>query len=166
MQLTDQTKKQQGEAYNKALEEVKSENNTISVTENEFIITAVFSKPEGYYWLETNNGLVWNNPSPSENLHLGIFVQDVTDYRFIPYLEIFCQLYDSENNLIGEKIIPFNWDPYLFHYGTNWIIPNDGEYLLKIIIKAPNFIRHHETLGNKFPNDVSVSLNPIEIKIS
>jgi hypothetical protein len=166
MQFSDQTNRQQGESFNKALEEIKSGNNTITASDKDFKVTAIFLKPDGFYEFDTRTGLTWNPPSPSENLHVALYVQDALDYRFVPYLDIFCQIYDKENNLIGEKIVPFNWDPHLYHYGVNWIIPNDDEYYLRVTIKAPTFIRHDENLGKRYLNDSSITFSPIEIKIT
>ncbi len=71
---------------------------------------------------------------------------------------------DHENNVIGEHEQPFLWHPWLYHYGLNWQLPGSGEYTLKVHVKAPDFMRHDEKNGKRYPKDVEVVFENVQIE--
>ena len=67
------------------------------------------------------------------------------------------------STIISQSFLPFVWHPLLYHYGANIQIPLEGEYKIKVTIKAPSFARHDENLGNRYQNDVTIDLGPINM---
>ena len=55
---------------------------------------------------------------------------------------------------IGTHHQPFVWHPWLYHYGRNWRVPGDGEYILRIRIEAPEFPRHDRVNGRRYATPV------------
>ena len=138
----------QGLAFSQALEEMRQETVNATTEVDDYIITIAFENAEGMYMLH-NNDLTWEIPAPEENLHVEVVVQDKQDQRFIPGLEIYCSLFNTAGKLIGEKRQPFIWHTFLWHYGINWTIPKEGDYIAQVKILQPKFCRHDEEVGNR-----------------
>lgn len=153
----------QGDAYDAALSEMKKEDVHTSIEADEYIITLVAEKAEGMYVAQAEGDLQWHTPTPKENVHIEIAVQDRYDKRFIPHLDVECMLLDEENKEIGTKRQMFLWHPFLFHYGANWQIPHAGAYRSRITIRLPAFHRHDETFGKRYERTVEVELGPIDL---
>ncbi len=74
------------------------------------------------------------------------------------------EVLDAEGESVGSHSQPFVWHPWLYHYGRNWQVPGEGEYTLKVNIKAPEFPRHDEKNGERYADDVDVEFEGVQIK--
>lgn len=155
----------QGEAYNEALrimcEEVDAGE---AVHKDEFIIHLLAEEAEGMYSPKNDNSPEWKVPEKKFNKHIEIAVQDKDDYRMIPDLKIRCAIRDKDGNGLEEYEMPFLWHPFLFHYGSNVELPGEGEYTFSITIQQPQFGRHDEVNGKKYPRAVQVDIGPLHLK--
>lgn len=166
--LKQKARARQGNTYNVALELLENTaNNFAQEVAGDYRLTLVCEDAEGAYVLEEitpgNPGLVWRSPLLKENQHIEIAVQDKEDLRFIPYLDVFCRLYNAENKLLGEKLQPFIWHPYLDHYGENWTLHGEGDYFVEVTVKKAKFPRHDETLGDRYKADVQIRFGPLHL---
>ena len=127
-----------------------------------YLVSYAIEQAEGMYFLK-NGDLVWQEPE-AENIHVEVAVRDAADGRFIPYLNIHVRLIDSQNNDVGYHQQPFVWHPWLYHYGRNWHVPEDGDYRLEIDIKTPDFPRHDKKNGQRYGEDVEVVFAPVKIE--
>src|SRR5258708_38407580 len=118
----------QGLAFSQALEEMRQETVNATTEVDDYIITIAFENAEGMYMLH-NNDLTWEIPAPEENLNVEVVVQDKQDQRFIPDLEIYCQLIDANGKAFGENRQPFIWRTFLWSNWINWTIPINGDSL-------------------------------------
>lgn len=115
-----------------------------------------------YHRLE--GALQWHGPQGDENVHLGLVVREATDGRFLPDLEVYATLLDSARNELGTYQQPFLWHPWLYRYGRNWRVPEDGEYTLGVRIEPPEFPRMDRAFGVLFPDPVEVVFEGVRIK--
>jgi hypothetical protein len=159
----DQLRKDQGSTYQKAVDFMAKETASASLEIDDYIVTLACEEAEGMYHLMENGDMHWVIPEPEDNQHVEIIVQDKEDLRFIPGLIIHVRLFDKDGKLNGEKDIPFIWHPFLLHYGINWKIEGEGDYTAEVTIKAPTFCRHDEYLGERYKNDVTVTLGPVHL---
>jgi len=155
---------QQGQAYLKALNHMAHD---VADTGGEkpagdYVIAYAVEHAEGMYHREGDQ-LVWHAPE-DENAHIEISVRDAGDNRFIPGLTVTVEVSDNENNTIGEHEQPFLWHPWLYHYGRNWQLPDSGDYTLKVHVKAPDFMRHDEKNGKRYPKGVEVVFENVQIE--
>ena len=60
---------------------------------------------------------------------------------------------------------PFIWHPWVYHYGRNWRVAEEGDYTLEISIKAPSFPRHDKKNGQRYADDVDVTFNNVKISV-
>ncbi len=163
------TKKQQlaidqGVTFKAALDLMREDTANASNEIDDYIVTLACEEAEGMYMVQQDGSLMWEIPDPEDNLHLEVAVQDKLDGRFLPHLEVSCKLLDESDQITEEKTVPFIWHTFLFHYGTNWQIPKEGEYTGVITIKQPHFHRHDEVAGKRYLKDVIVTLGPIHLK--
>ncbi len=154
---------QQGDAFNDALELLKSLDPSVETMVGDYIITLAFEKAAGWYIYEPNGELRWVVPEEKDNLHLEVIVQDANDLRFLPYLEVSVKLFDKNKELVGEKEQEFIWHPMIWHYAENWQIPGPGEYFAEITVKEPTFRRHDQLRGQRYMMDATIKLEPFEI---
>jgi alkyl sulfatase BDS1-like metallo-beta-lactamase superfamily hydrolase len=159
----DKLRKDQGEAYQRALDYMAVETASAQVEADDYIITLACEEAEGMYHVMENGELEWRVPPAEENQHVEVAVQSKLDKRFMGGLDITCKLFDSDGKLIGEKVQPYIWHPFLDHYGVNWVIPGEGDYTAEVTIKRPTFCRHDEFIGKLFQNDVTVKLGPVHL---
>jgi hypothetical protein len=156
--------KKQGVAFTEALDLMKKETENRETKADDYIITVLAEKAEGYYVTALDGTLEWRVPQPEDNLHLEVVVRDKNDWRFIPDLSIQCQLFSADEFLIDEKTQPFIWHPLLYHYGVNWAIPGEeADYSTRVMIKEPIFGRHDEERGKRYGKAVEVRLGPLHI---
>ncbi len=104
-----------------------------------FTITAA----EGWWDKAAGGKLAWHEP-PAGNLHLRIFVLDLTDGRLIPGLTLRATLIDANGN---EQSAPadFGWYPLINAYGGNVPIAADSIYTLRVAIdgQLPHLAGEH-----------------------
>lgn len=159
----DKLRREQGEAYQRALEYMQTETACAQTEADDYIITLACEEAEGMYHKQADGSLEWTIPAPEDNQHVEVAVQSKLDKRFMPGLDISCKLFDDKGELVGEKVQPYIWHPFLDHYGINWKIPGEGDYTAEITIKQPTFCRHDEFIGKLFQRDVTVKLGPIHL---
>jgi hypothetical protein len=158
--------KEQGRVLGKALDHMISQvaDDGQETTVGPYRVGYAIEEAEGmYHWQDGE--LVWQEPE-RENVHIEVSVRDAVDGRFIPNLNIHVRLIDSNKNDVGYHQQPFVWHPWLYHYGRNWHIPEEGDYRMEIHIKAPDFPRHDEKNGNRYDQDVDVTFSPVKIEAS
>lgn len=156
--------KEQGEVFGKAL------NHMVTAVASDgqekqagpYRVAYAVEDAEGMYHRQ-NGELVWQEPE-EENIHIEVSVRDAADGRFLPNLNIHVRLIDSNKNDVGYHRQPFVWHPWLYHYGRNWQIPDDGDYTMEIHIEAPDFPRHDEKNGQRYAEDVDVRFSTVKIE--
>lgn len=129
----------------------------------DYIITLAFERAEGVYEPQTNGDLEWTTPDEHGSMHVMVVIQDRDDKRFVPGLEIKVRLYTKDGTLVTESEAPYIWHPYAYHYGFDTMFLTDGEFYAEVYVKAPTFVRHHAAIGNRYADDVTVRLSPVEL---
>lgn len=170
MQASDEsTRKQlqlaraQGEALQRAVQEMtQQEAHGQTQRAGDYVVGYAVEKAEGLYH-RRDGRLVWQEPQ-DENVHVEIVVADGSDQRFIPNLTVHATLIDAQGHKIGTHEQPFLWHPWLYHYGRNWRVPEDGEYTLRVHIDAPAFPRHDKINGQRYADPVDVEFTGVKIK--
>lgn len=154
----------QGNAYKKALKHMAEEEADTGAMQpaGDYVVAFAAEKAEGMYRMK-NGELEWQEPE-EDNIHIEVTVCDGADGRFIPALNVFATLTDSDGKEIGRYQQPFLWHPWLYHYGRNWKIPGDGEYTLKVEVEAPSFGRHDQKNGKRFAEDVEVTFKNVKLE--
>lgn len=127
-----------------------------------YVVAYAIEEAEGMYYKE-NGELKWRNPQ-EENAHIEVSVRDAADNRFVPGLTVTVTLIDSDGNEVGSHEQPFLWHPWLYHYGRNWKVPGDGQYILRVHIEAPDFPRHDKKNGLRYADPVDVTFHDVSIK--
>jgi len=159
----DELVRKQGDAfiasYNLYMEELI---HVVKKTDD-YIVTVAFGATEGMYEMQTDKSLEWVTPEGYGFVHMSVVIQDRDDKRFVPNLEVFVRLYDNDNKLITESEAPFLWNPYVFHYGMDLTIPEEGNYTAEVTIKRPDFNRQNKDHGNKYTNDVTIRLQSVKL---
>jgi hypothetical protein len=156
-------RKEQGQAYKKALEHMANEEaHGETKSAGNYQVSYAVEKAEGMYHPKDGE-LVWQEPN-NENVHIEIAVQDGSDLRFIPGLKVHVTVLDQNDNEIGTHPQPFLWHPWLFHYGRNWELPGDGEYTIRVHIDPADFMRHDKENGKRYAEPVDVEFSNVKIK--
>lgn len=163
MKKKEEVAREEGKAYEHALELMKSETVHAETEAEDYIITLAAEKAEGMYEF-TDGKLEWRVPKGEMDQHIEVVVQDKEDKRFVPGLEVTCKLYQLDGNFVGEARQEFIWHPFLYHYGKNWDIPGAGKYMAQLTIRKPAWPRHDEMKGKRYAKDVTVDVGPIELK--
>lgn len=153
----------QGQAYGAALEEMKKETAWVEGEADDYAITVLVEKAEGWHIPEDDKQLTWLPPDSDANQHIEVVVRDKRDGRFLPELMVSLRLFDDAGRMVNEMVQPFSWHPLIFHYGVNWLIPARGKYIPEVVIEQPIFGRHDQKEGNRYPARVSVKLDAIEM---
>lgn len=159
--------REQGDAFQKAVDEMtKHEAYGEEKAAGDYLIGYAIENAEGMYHYQTalfNKGLQWMEPQ-DENAHVEIVVRDGADGRFIPGLTVEVTLLDSDGKELGTHRHPFLWHPWLYHYGRNWMVPQAGEYTLKVHVDPPDFPRHDHLNGRRYTDPVDVYFTGIRIE--
>ena len=154
----------QGEAYGRALEhmtgQVASDGGELPA--GEYLVGYAVEEAEGMYHL-VDGELTWHDPGDA-NAHLEVSVRDAADGRFVPGLRVTATLVDPSGKEVGTHEQPMLWHPMLYHYGRNWQVPTDGEYLLRVHVDPPTFHRHDEVNGRRFAEPVDVEFSGVRIQ--
>jgi hypothetical protein len=128
----------------------------------DYLIGYAVEAAEGmYHWVDGR--LEWREPE-EENLHLEITVRDAADGRFIPGVRVLATLLAPGGDEVGTHEQPMLWHPMLYHYGRNWFVPCDGDYVLRVLVDPPQFSRHDEINGRRFMEPVSVEFSKVRVK--
>lgn len=153
----------QGGVYVKALEHMVEDvaDGGGETRAGHYVVGYAFEEAEGMYRLDDGE-LVWHDPDG--NIHLEISVRDAGDDRFIPGLNVFLTLLDDHGEQVGTERMPFLWHPWLYHYGKNWTIPGPGSYTLRVRIEPPEFMRHDEKNGRRYPSEVVVEFPDVALE--
>ncbi len=155
--------KRQGSILQKALRErirnVAREGDEAAV--GDYKIAYLIGKPAGVYkW--AGKKLKWIEPK-KENLHVEISVRDFFAGRFIPYLDIQVSFLNLDGKEIFKTDLPFIWHPWFFHYGKNVKLPK-GNYLLRVKVQPPKFLRQDHRNGDWFSTPVEINFADLKIK--
>lgn len=154
---------EQGKTFTKALNHmINQEAHGEEKQVDDYIIGYAVEHAEGMYQLQGGE-LVWYEPR-EENAHIEISVRDAADGRFIPGLKVRLTVLDENEKEVGTHIQPFLWHPWLYHYGRNWIIPEDGNYTFHVYIEAPDFPRHDKTNGKRYATSPEVDFQNVKIE--
>ncbi|HOJ21537.1 MAG TPA: hypothetical protein PLY56_08375 [Armatimonadota bacterium] len=101
-------------------------------------------------WVWHAGALHWRKPSTGENQHVDVVVRDAADGRFIPGLSVYVTLSTPGGQELGTKVQPFLWHPFLYHYGANWCIPEEGDYNVTVRVEPATFPRHGKEMGERY----------------
>ncbi|GAB4510789.1 MAG: hypothetical protein OHK0046_08000 [Anaerolineae bacterium] len=153
----------QGRALGDALRQmINQEAHGAEKQAGDYLVGYAVEHAEGMYMLQGGE-LVWYDPR-DENAHIEISVRDAADGRFIPGLTVRVSVLDSNEREVGTNEHPFIWHPWLYHYGRNWVLPGDGEYILHIYIEAPEFPRHDKANGLRYARPAEVEFQNVRIE--
>jgi hypothetical protein len=130
---------------------------------DDYIVTVAFEGADGMYGVDEKGELEWNKPGKFGAMHAQIIIQDRDDKRFVPNLEISVRIFDNEGTVITESDAPFMWHPYVFHYGLETVLPDEGEYIVEVKIQKPGFARHTKNHGKRYQSTVTARLDPIKV---
>lgn len=156
--------KKQGEAYGDALTYMTSEvaKDGGEKAAGQYLVGYAIEDAEGMYHLQ-GTSLVWHNPV-DEDVHVEVSVRDAADGRFIPGLSVSAMLVTPSGKELGPYVQEFVWHPMLYHYARNWSVDQDGEYILRIHIDPPTFMRHDEVNGKRYAEPVDVEFQGVQIE--
>jgi uncharacterized protein involved in high-affinity Fe2+ transport len=156
--------RRQGDALREAVDAMNEESDSGVLTQRagDFEIAVAVEEAEGM-WEPQNGELEWHNPE-DENCHVEVCVRDAADGRFVPELDVTVTLVDPDGNELGTHAQPFLWHPWLYHYGRNWTVPEEGEYRIRVRVEAPRFARHDHENGCRFREAVEVEFGGVQIE--
>ena len=97
------------------------------------------------------------------NAHVEATVQETRTGRFVPGLHLTATLADLAGHELGTHELPFEWHPWVFHYGENWRVPRAGLYRLRLHAEAPAFRRYGRTVGQVFGRGFDVSFDSVRV---
>jgi hypothetical protein len=155
---------EQGNAYRKAVDymvgDVAKGGGMQKV--GDYLIGYAVEDAEGMYSFDDGE-LTWNNPQ-DENLHLEIVVCDGSDGRFVPGASVTATLVTPAGEELGPHDQVLVWHPMIYHYARNWTLPEDGEYVLRVHVDPPTFMRHDEINGRRFLEPVDVEFTGVKVE--
>jgi len=73
-------------------------------------------------------------------------------------------LIDPDGNEVGTHVQPFLWHPWLYHYGRNWTVPEEGEYRVRVRVEPPTFMRHDHENGRRYLEPVEVEFEGVPVE--
>lgn len=154
----------QGEALTRTLRHMTGEiaHDGREVQSGEYLVAYAVEEAEGMY-VPDGDGLEWAEPT-DENAHIEVAVRDAADGRLIPGLKVEATVIDARGEEVGTHELPLLWHPYLYHYGRNWTLPEDGRYTLKVRFGAPTFARHDRKNGRRFLKGAEVVFEDVRVK--
>lgn len=132
------------------------------IESGDYLIAYAAEKAEGMY-VPKDGGLEWQAPT-DENIHIEVSVRDRADGRLIPGLDIDVTVIDKDGKEVGTHRHPLLWHPYLYHYGRNWVLPEEGTYTLRVRFPVPQFHRHDKVNGKRFAQGADVTFKDVELK--
>jgi hypothetical protein len=128
----------------------------------DMIVALAIEAAEGMYeW--GDQGLEWLEPN-EQNIHIEVSARDAADNRFIPGLNVRVRVFDEAGELRAEGRLPMLWHPWLYHYGANFAVLEEGPLNVEVEIDAPGFPRHDKENGKRYIEDVFVRFDEVRIK--
>ncbi|HEX6235628.1 MAG TPA: iron transporter [Acidimicrobiales bacterium] len=152
-----------GTVYAKAVLAMAEETGVRLREAGDYVIGVAAEEAEGMYGLDGDGGLVWYEPEEA-NAHVEVTVADRADGRFVPGLEVTVEITGADGAPVGRHRMPFLWHPFLYHYGHNWKVPGEGDYLLDVHIEPARFFRHDPVNGRRYAEPVLVRFEGVHIE--
>ncbi|MGA0566489.1 iron transporter [Rathayibacter sp. KR2-224] len=155
---------EQGRSYRKALDYMVGEVAKGGGLQRagDYLIGYAVEDAEGMYSFDEGT-LTWHNPE-DENVHLEVVVCDGSDGRFVPSVGVTATLVTPSGDELGPHEQVLVWHPMIYHYARNWTVPEDGEYVLRVHVEPPAFMRHDEINGRRFTEPVDVEFTGVTIE--
>ncbi len=154
--------KAEGDSVDKCIDWILAQTNGISgkIHAGEYLITYAVTAPEGWYEY-VDHTAHWVAPSADAIAHLWVFVQDATDNRVVPDLDIQADFLNDSTSVAESIKLPFAWMPLINGYGNNFYLSKNDNYILQLTIKPPSFHRHDPYNGDRFTKltAANISLN-------
>ena len=97
------------------------------------------------------------------NAHVEATVQETRTGRFVPGLRLTATLATRQGGALGTHELPFEWHPWVFHYGENWRVPRAGFYRLHLHGEAPAFRRYGREAGRVFAHGFDVNFDSARV---
>jgi hypothetical protein len=156
--------RRQDKALRAALQAMDKESDSGVLTRKagDYEVGLAVEEAEGM-WEWRAGELNWRNPK-SENCHIEVCVRDRADGRFIPDLDLTVTLLDAEGCELGIHWQPFLWHPWLYHYGRNWEVPQEGTYGVRVRVEPPTFMRHDHENERCYRERIDVEFDGLEIE--
>lgn len=150
-------------AEENALEQMLKKDVGSQKRSGDYEVAVAVEKAEGM-WVWHADALTWRNPAPDDNQHVEVVVRDAEDGRFIPGLSVYVTLTAPDGRELGTKVQPFLWHPFLYHYGANWSIPEEGDYNITVRVEPATFPRHKREMGERYTRREVVTFSGIHVK--
>jgi len=153
----------QGAAYSRALAHMAQDvaDDGGQQRAGEYVVGYAVEEAEGMYaW--SDGELSWQGPGET-NAHVEVSVQDGSDGRFVPCLDVTVTMVAPDGTQVGPHPQPMLWHPMIYHYGRNWTLPSDGTYTMRVHIDPPTFMRHDEVNGRRFTEPVDVEFTDVRV---
>ncbi|MEV5634090.1 iron transporter [Micromonospora tulbaghiae] len=151
----------QGDAYHQAMRAMAEEEGAHTAQAGDYLIGFVNEEAEGMYALD-GECVVWREAAEDANVHLEVAVADAADGRFIPGLDVHLELSRDGIPVLATDL-PFLWHPFLYHYGTNAKVPDEGPYRVTIRIAPATFMRHDPVNGLRYTRSTEVHFDNITL---
>lgn len=150
---------EEGDAYAAALKAMADEDGAVTRRAGDYLVAFVNEEAEGMYMLEDGD-LVWREAADDANVHLEVAVADAADGRFVPGLSIQVEVTRGGETFVSTEL-PFLWHPFLYHYGSNARVPDEGPFDVRVRVGAPTFMRHDPINGKRYAGDVVVEFSGV-----
>lgn len=157
---------QQGDAYATAVTHMAEKVAMVGAEAHagEMIVALAIEAAEGMY--EWDQGVLsWVEPT-DQNFHIEVSVRDAKDNRFIPGLVVHVRVIDDDDQTRAEGTLPMLWHPWLYHYGSNFVLPSGATVAVEVEIEAPDFPRHDQKNGMRYTEDVFVRFETVKLEES
>ena len=145
----------EGDAYGRALKAMDQESGAVTGRAGDYLVAFVQEEAEGMWGPDRDGRLVWHESPEEANAHLEVAVADAGDGRFVPGLVVTLTVSTEDGELFSTSA-PFLWHPFLHHYGTNAVVPDEGPYTVTVRIAAPGWMRHDPINGNRYSEPVEI----------
>lgn len=152
----------QGQAYGKALDAMEEESGARRQYAGDYLLAFVQEEAEGMYSL-VDGELVWHEAPEEANAHFEVAVADATDGRFVPGLDITLTL-RRDGEALFSTVMPFLWHPFLYHYGRNVQVPDEGPFSVHVRIEPPTFMRHDPVNGKRYAQPVEATFDDLRFE--
>lgn len=150
----------QGDAYAEALKAMAEQEGAVLTRAGDYLIAFVNEHAEGMYD-RTGDQLVWREAAAEATVHLEVAVADGSDGRFVPGLSVHMDVAQEDRVLICTDL-PFLWHPFLYHYGSNAVLPGTGPFDVTVQVRAPGFMRHDPVNGRRYPEAVTARFRKVK----
>lgn len=67
-----------------------------------------------------------------------------------------------DDTVIFSTAMPFLWHPFLYHYGRNVQVPDEGPFSVHVRIEPPSFMRHDPVNGKRYRQPVEATFHALE----